>query len=360
MKTAITILVSIFYVSFSFGQDGMKEIKITKEWKINPSATLDLTANKQSYKVEFWDKDIVRIDFTISSNKSNFTTSDFEEMLNISSNNSTNNLKITTSLNTDKSSSIWDWLVKAKDKITNQNKYNEKNIIYLPRNLTQLNLQFDYSILSIGEINMPLKISSNYSEISILKNSNRTIINSSYTDMKLGNLSNLKINSTYGDFIIDNIDTLFSNYSYCDIKLANCAYLQSLNINYGDIEVQNAGYIKATLTYSDIKIKTLQQELNAVLTYSDLDISNISKNVYGINITAVHSDTKLKINPEYPINIQIKDVDGDIDIKNPRMQLIISKSETGNTTNITANTKSATDASPTIKINSKLSDIIIY
>ena len=360
MKPILILLANLIFIGGAFAEDAMKEIKITKEWKINPNSTFELVANKQNYKVEFWDKDAVRIDFIMKTNKSDFTAKDFEEMMSISANSSGNKLTVSTNLDLDKSSSIWNWIIKTKDKIIKTAEYDDNCILYIPKNLSQLNFNISYSNLKIGEINVPLKISSSYSDINVLKNLNKTIISSSYGDLNLGNMSNVKINSTYGSFIIGDIDTLNSSTSYCDIKLSNCPFIQSLSTNYGDISIQKAGSIKTTASYSDIKIKSLQQELTSVLTYSDLTIDEIAKTLKAITITSTYSDNKIKINPENPINIKIKDVNGDIDIKNSRLQLNISKSETANTTDITAKTKTATDASPTIKINSNNSDIIIY
>jgi len=360
MKTLITILVSIFFVSTIAAEEAVREIKISKEWKIAPNSTFELIAKNSDFRVEFWEKDNVRIDFVIKTNKADFTSKNFEEMLQTSASTSANKLSINTSLDTDKSSSIWNWIIKTKDKITKDIDFNNSNVIYLPKNLAQLNFNVNYGNLRIGEINIPLKISSSYGEASVLKNKNKTVITSAYTDMKLGDLSNLKLNSSYGDFIIDNIDTLISSTSYCDIKLSSSAYIQSLNTNYGDVTIQKTSYIKTIATYSDIKIKSLLQEVNAVLTYSDINIDDIAKSLKGITITSTYSDSKIKINPENPINVQIKDVNGDINIKNPRLQLNISKSENGNSSSITARTKTATDTSPMIKINSSNSDIIIY
>ncbi len=360
MKTVITILVSMFLFSGVAAQDAMKEIKIAKEWKINPGSAFELVAKNEGFRVEFWEKDNVRIDFVLKTNKSNFTKEDWEEMIETSATSSSNKLVIHTNVDIDKSSSIWDWIVKTKDKVSKSANYSTSNVIYLPKNISQLNFSLSYSSLNIGEINMPLKISSSYSDVSVVKNSNKTIISSSYTDMKLGNLSNVKINSSYGDFIIDNIDTLNSSTSYCDIKLTSCPVIQSLSTNYGDVTIQKVSSIKTSGTYSDIKIKSLLQELNATLTYSDLLIDDVAKTLKGMTIVCTYSDNKIKINPENPINIKINDVNGDIDIKNPKLQLNISKNESGTMTNITAKTKTATDASPTIKINSNTSDIKIY
>ncbi|HUM50981.1 MAG TPA: hypothetical protein PK431_04165 [Chitinophagales bacterium] len=360
MKPLLTILASLFFVSIGFAEDAMKEIKITKEWKINLNSTVELNAHEQFYKIEFWDKDFVRIDFIMKTNKSDFTANDMQEMLSINANTTSNKLSINTTIDIDKSSSIWNWIVKTKDKLTKSCQYEDRSILYLPKNIAQLNLTINYGDLQIGDINIPLKISSNYSNITIEKNTNKTIISSTYGDVILGNLSNVKINSSYGDFIIDNIDTLNSNTSYCDIKLTTCPFIQSLSTNYGDITIQKVGSIKTTATYSDIKIKSLQQELNSVLTYSDLTIDEIAKTLKAITIVSTYSDNKIKVNPENPINIKIKDVNGDVDIKNSRLQLNISKNESETISDITAKTKSATDASPTIKITSKNSDIIIY
>jgi hypothetical protein len=360
MKTYITIWVSLFFISVAFAQDAMKEIKVTKEWKINPNSTFELSADNSEYKIEFWDKENVRIDFILKTNKSSFTSKDLEDVIEINATASNNKLSIHTNIDLDKTSSIWDWIVKTKDKITKNAQYETHNIIYLPKNIGQLNLNLNYCDVNIGNINIPLKLSANYSDVTMLKNNNKTIISSSYSDMKIGSLTNLKINSTYGDFTIDYIDTLNSSTSYCDIKLTNCPFIQNLSTNYGDITIQKTNYVKASASYSDIIIKSLQQELLASLTYSDLNIEDISKNLKAITVTSTYSDNKIKINPENPINIKISDVNGDIDIKNTRLQLNISRDEVGTITNIVAKSKTATENSPLIKFNSNNSDIIIY
>lgn len=352
-------MVSIFSISKTLAQDAMREIKISKEWIVNPNTIFDLSAEEENITVEFWDKDIIKIDFILKTNKSNITKDDFNSMIHVDATNTTNKLKIKTNIDLNKSTSIWDWIIKTKDKITKSAQLAENSIIYLPKNLAQLNINLEYCMLKIGEINMPLNITANYSDISILKNHNRSIINSSYSDMKLGNLVYLKLKSNYGDFYIDNIDTLISNTSYCDIHLTNGLYIQSLNTNYGDITIQKTDYIKTTATYSDIIIKSIQQELNASINYSDLIIDDIAKSFKEITITAIYSDNKIKINPENPINIKINDMNGDIKIKNPRLQLNIQKNEVNTMHNIISKSKSATDASPTIKINSTYTDTVI-
>lgn len=215
----------------------------------------------------------------------------------------------------------------------------------------------NYCDLKIGEINIPTKIVSNYGDVSVLKNKNRTIINASYSDITCGDMSHVKISASYSDFILNTIDTLTLNSSYGDIKLSNCQLLQSLSINYGNITIKKAGSVKATGTYSDININALSQEANTMLTYCDLKLNEIAKSISGISITSVYSDCTLKINPESPVNLQINDINGDISMNNSQL-IITKKHETGNVTDMAAKTKSATDASPTIKINSKNSDII--
>jgi hypothetical protein len=327
--------------------------KITKEWNIEPNTDFELVAKYQNYKVEIWDKETVRIEFVMDATSGKMNEDDFKNGLKINVEKSDRKLKVTTNMN-ERSSSIWSWIFNNNK---NNDAYKISNTLYLPKSIASLMFTINYCELIIDDINIPTKINCNYGEVSIQKNKNRTILNTSYSDVKIGDISHLKISSSYSDYILSIIDTLTIASSYDDIKLSSCSILPSINMSYGNITIGKIGYIKATTTYSDIKINLITQEVNATLTYSELILNNVSRNISGIGINSVYSDCKIKINPENPINLVVNDVNGDINIKNSPL-VITKKQETSKTTLLHAKTKSATESSPIIKINSKFSDLI--
>ena len=339
MKRITALLFSWLFISFAISGNTATEYKITKEWKVDANTTFELIAKNQGFKVEVWDKDVVRIDFILHSGTSKIEEEDFKDALKINTERTGDKLTVNTSISELSSSSIWNWIFSNKK---TKEDYSVSNTVYIPRNIASLIFSLSYCDLKIGEINIPTKITSNYGNVSVLKNKNRTVISSSYSD-----------------FILNAIDTLTLSTSYGDIKLNTCSLLQSLSINYGNITIKKAGSVRATGTYSDININSLTQDANTTLTYCDLKLNEIAKSISGISITSVYSDCTLKINPENPVNLQINDINGDISMKNT--QLVVSKKhETGNITDMSAKTKSAVDTSPLIKINSKNSDLIIY
>jgi hypothetical protein len=354
MKRITALLFSWLFISSAIAENTAVEYKITKEWKVDANTTFELIARNQGFRIEVWDKEIIRIDFTLHSGDAKIEEEDFRDALKVNAEKSGNKLTVNTSICELSSSSIWNWIFSNKK---TKEGYQVSNTIYIPRNIASLIFSLNYCDLKIGEINIPTKIVSNYGDVSVLKNKNRTIINASYSDITCGDMSHVKISASYSDFILNTIDTLTLNSSYGDIKLSNCQLLQSLSINYGNITIKKAGSVKATGTYSDININALSQEANTMLTYCDLKLNEIAKSISGISITSVYSDCTLKINPESPVNLQINDINGDISMNNSQL-IITKKHETGNVTDMAAKTKSATDASPTIKINSKNSDII--
>lgn len=356
MKQITALLFSWMLILPAIAQNVSKEYKFSREWKADGGTIFELVAKYQTFRIEFWDKDIVRIDFNMSTTDSKIQEEDFKEALQVSGDRMGNKLTISTSMNDLSSNSIWEWIFGSKK---SKESYKVNNIVYLPRNLVSLDLNFNYCDIKMGAINLPAKIKSNYSTLFIQKSNKHTIINSSYTDIQLGEMSYVKINSSYSDLIFNVIDTLNLGSSYDDIKLSNCGVLQSLTLSYSDAKIEKAGYIKATCTYSDLKVNSLTQELHGTLTYSDLKINDIARNFSGINITGTYSDCLIKINPENPVNLSITDVNGDIDLKNTRLN-ITKRQEVSVTTNLTAKTKNATDASPFIKLNSNSCDLKIY
>lgn len=355
MKQIIALLFSWICIFPVTAQNVTKEYKISKEWKVDANTPFELVAKYQKFKVEFWDKNIVHIDFSMATTDTKITEEDFREALKVNGEKTGNKFTVTTSMNDISSGSIWSWIFGDKK---NKDNYKINNTIYLPRNLASLECTLSYTDLRIGEMNLPTRIVTNYGSMTILKNKSRTIINAAYTDINLGDMSNVKISSSYCDFILNDIDTLTIGSNYGDIKLNSCVLLQSLSINYGDVLIQKAGYVKATSTYSNLTINYVAQEVNAVLTYSDIKLNDIAKNISGISITGTYSDCDLKINPANPVNLVINDVNGDINMKNQQIT-ITKKHETGRIMTIEAKTKSAVDASPAIKINSKNCDLII-
>ncbi len=356
MKRITALLFSWLFISSATAGNTATEYKITKEWKVDANTTFELIAKNQGFKVEVWDKDVVRIDFILHSGTSKIEEEDFKDALKINTERTGDKLTVNTSISELSSSSIWNWIFNNKK---TKEDYNVSNTIYIPRDIASLIFSLSYCDLKIGEINIPTKITSNYGNVSVLKNKNRTVISSSYSDISCGDMSHVKISSSYSDFILNAIDTLTLSTSYGDIKLNTCSLLQSLSINYGNITIKKAGSVRATGTYSDININSLTQDANTTLTYCDLKLNEIAKSISAISITSVYSDCSLKINPENPVNLQINDINGDISMKNT--QLVVSKKhETGNITDMSAKTKSAVDTSPLIKINSKNSDLIIY
>jgi hypothetical protein len=353
MKQIIAVLFSWLLVLTALAEHTSTGYKITKEWTVEPNTAFELNARNQNFKIEIWDKETVRIEFVMDATSGKMDEDDFKDGLKIDAEKSDRKLKVTTNMN-ERPSSIWSWIFNNNK---NNNAYKISNTLYLPKSIASLMFTINYCELIIDDINIPTKINCNYGEVSILKNKNRTTINSSYSDVKIGDISHLKISSSYTDLILKTIDTLTIASSYGDIKLTNCTLLSSLSMNYGDITIGKVGYIKATTTYSGIKINQVMQEVNATLTYSNLKLNNLSKNMAGIGVTGVYSDCEIKINPENPINLIVNDVNGDINIKNSPL-VITKKQETSKTTLLHAKTKSATESSPTIKINSKNSDLI--
>lgn len=354
MKQIIALLFSWFILFPAKAENSARDYKIIKEWNVDANTAFELNAGYQNFKVEIWDKDVVRIEFVMETNSGKMDEEDFKNGLKINAERSPNKLKVSTSMN-ERSSSIWSWIFSSNK---SKDAYKISNTVFLPKSLSSLSFSLNYCELIIGEINIPTKINSNYGDVSVLKNKNRTTINTTYSNVTFGEMSHLKISASYTDFILNAIDTLTIVSSYGDIKLTTCSLLQSLNMNYGDITIGKVGYIKSTSTYSDIKINQLMQEVNATLTYCDLKLNNLSKNISGIAVTGVYTDCTIKINPENPVNLVVNDVNGDISMNNPQL-IITKKHETSNTTNMTAKTKSAVETSPTIKINSKNSDLII-
>ena len=322
--------------------------KVSKEWKADAGTEFELISREQDFKVEVWDNETIRIDFVLETKDADITEEDFKKGLKISSEKTNNKLSIKTSMEME-SSSVWKWIFNDK-KCKSGCVVN--NTVYLPKHLAYVSFSFNYCTLKIGEVNLPLKISSTYGEVSIGKNANRTILNASYSDIVIGTLSHLKVSGSYSDFILKTIDTLTIASNYGEIKLGDCKLLQSLNLNYADINIDKAGFIKLNATYSDIIVNYVYEEINANLTYSDLKVNGIAKNITGIGINGVYADCTLKINPEHPINIAFNGVYSDVKVKNTQM-IVSKKEEKNNILDLFLKTKTAVSTSPLIKMNGK-------
>lgn len=358
MKTAITILVSIFYTLFSFGQDGMREIKITKEWKINPNATFEMNAKNESFTINFWDKDYVKIDFILKTSNKDYNISNLINDLSINVENSNKKLSLTTSLKIENSQSLWDWLFKSNKK---NKDYSTGNSIYLPRKLASIILNTNYCNLGIGgefPVNIPMTLTTNYGFISMVSCIGAISINASYTDIEIIEAQNANINTNYGNLSLNHIETLSINSNYSDIKIASCPFVKSLRSNYGNIKFITAGIVNLVSSYTDIKLYKLSNSIDATLTYSDIQIKEIAKNISSISIIGNYSDIDLNINAENPLNFSLKNINSNISIKNSQIN-ITEKQEIGNTTTNTAKTINAISTSPIIKIIVNQSDLTI-
>jgi hypothetical protein len=330
------------------------EYKISKEWKADAGTEVELSGRNQNFKVEFWDKAVVRIDFFLSTSDTKIDEEDFRNGLKVSAEKSAGKLTVTTDLSDLNTGNVWNRIFNSGKKPD----YTTRNIVYLPRNISSVIFSMNYCELSVGETNLPLKVTCNYGNFSLEKNTGRTILHANYAELKLGNLSYLKCGTAYSEFKTAKIDTLILASSYDDIQITDCGIIQSLIMSYGDIIIQQAAMAKITGTYSDIKIHTLTQGITAILTYSDLSLNAIGKNLSGITVTGTYADCSIKVNPENPVNISITDVNGHIDIKNPGIS-VSKKIETSKTRSISAKTKTATDTSPVIKITGNNSTISI-
>jgi hypothetical protein len=357
MKQIIAVLFSWLLVSSAMSQHTVKTFKITKDWQVTNNTAFELIANNQSFRVDTWENDFVRIEFILKTDKSDYTNDDYENDLNINAKKSNSKLVINTNYSIENSQSLWDWLFKSKSK---NEDYTTGNIIYLPKSISSLNFNTNYCNLGIGgafNFNIPIHLKTNYGFVSMVLCNGITSINSNYTDIELIDMRNVKLNATYANLSLHGIDTLSVNSSYCDIKTSRTPYIGTMNSKYDDIKIISAGFLNLTSSYSNIILSEIWKGLKANLVYSDLKIKNISKSASELSINCVYSDCKIKINPENPINLVVNDVNGDINIKNSPL-VITKKQETSKTTLLHAKTKSATESSPIIKINSKNSDLI--
>lgn len=188
-------------------------------------------------------------------------------------------------------------------------------IINIPRN-TALNVDLKYGDIKMDSFNGPFRADLSYSNLSSqgFVNANPSI-EMRYSDLKIGEVNDIKISGSYSDTRIKKAGKIEIMGNYNDYVLGE---VQTLVINgissYDDIRVNTLGHFQGNLKYADISVDNLLAGMDIITAYGDIIIKNVSPKLKNINVKGSYSDVYITI----PQNISVSfDMDlnyGDLNV----------------------------------------------
>lgn len=175
-------------------------------------------------------------------------------------------------------------------------------IINVPRN-TALNVDLKYGDIKMDNFNGLFRADLSYSNLSSQGFANvNSSIEMKYSDLKIGEVKEIKIDGSYSDVRIKKADKIQIIGNYNDYVLGEVQTLVTGGVSsYGDIKVTTLGHFQGNLKYADVSVDNLLTGMDVTTAYGDIIIKNVSPKLRNINVKGSYSDVYITI----PQNISV-------------------------------------------------------
>lgn len=139
-------------------------------------------------------------------------------------------------------------------------------------------LKVSYGNLDVEEAASELDVNVRYGKFNV-DVAQELVLDSRYTDTRVGKVARFRFNGSYGDIEIGEVDQLRSSTTYLDYEIRKIHELMDITTAYGDVNAYwlSAGFIEARFkgSYADIDIRIDPEagyEVNARANYADVDL----------------------------------------------------------------------------------------
>lgn len=285
---------------------------ITFSYAISGSDKISLDNQFGDIKVNFWDKNEVKVEVSILANAtSEERAANFISTVDVQGKKADGTVSIKTTIDREEgnyNNNTWNW----------KGGNNEKN-----------SLTIDYKVFMPK--NNILKVKNSFGNTFLPSFTSLLMVNQSYGKLIAEDISNpqsdISLSFSKGSTIRSMTGGKLKA-SYSGIKMERADDL-IFNNSFGDIDIKEVGKLNAKISYSSGMIGTINESSNLKLEFSGgFKLGELGKNVKELNLNASYSPVNLVLNNNISYDFEVKANYGDFSYPNERGISFTTNSET--------------------------------
>ena len=272
-----------------------KQKNIKKTYLVNADAKLEIDNKYGNISVSTWDEDKIDLEITIKVSGGNENW--VNEKLNSIDIDITALKNIVTAV-----TNLGTLSLKSKG---NNNSFEINYIVKIPKNGT-VKLNNKYGNISTLNLNSTADISCKYGKVNLgrLEGSNTNIHieycqNSTIEYIKNGNLE-----ARYSGLKINDSDKIILNTSYTDVVISGAQNIK-YDCNYGNLKFQKINSIIGSGNYLTVSIAEISNSLNIDSKYGKINIENINEKANNVIINSGYSEIAIGYNTNFAFDFDI-------------------------------------------------------
>lgn len=299
MKKHYNLLILLFIIPFlGFANDDgyiSKQKVVKKTYIVNSDAGIDIDSKYGNISVTTWDEDKIDIEVIIKVSGNNENWVD-EKLNSIDIDITALKSMVSASTNIGKST------LKSRG---SSNSFEINYTIKIPKNGT-VKLNNRYGNITTGDLGAATNIFCKYGKINLGKlNGDTNTVHIEYC--KNSNIEYIKdgnIEARYSNLKINDAGKINLNTSYTDVAIGESQILKYA-CNYGTFKFQKLGSVAGAGNYLNVNIDEILNSLNVNLNYGKLAIGAINQNANNITVNAGYSDVSMKYDTNYAFDFDI-------------------------------------------------------
>lgn len=283
---------------------------ITKTFDVSSGAQLTLSNKYGKVNLHTWSRNQIKAVITITANSSGGDNSQsLINLVNIQSDQSGNNVTLTTIYKPGSGSSFWSRFFGSGNHRGNTVRIDYD--IYVPQSLAMLHIDNNYGDVAGNDIPGNFSLNINYGNFYLNKVAGSLQLDANYSGGSVNGVVKGNINANYTNFNAGQISNLQIHSNYSDCKISDAGELQ-FNGNYGNFSADQIDGITSRSNYTDYKIGTLQQHANMSTTYGDIKIQALGDQLKSMMIHSTYGNVKIGIPANLPLRLNIDLTSGNI------------------------------------------------
>lgn len=295
-KSLIIVLLVLPFLGFSNNDFGFtKQKSISKAYIVNSDAGVDIVNSYGTIFVTTWNEDKIQIDVLIkvSGNSEKWVTEKLES--------------IDVEFNALKS------MVSAKtvfDKIDSRGRGNNNNFeinytVKIPKNGT-VKLNNRYGNIGTADLFSSADINCQYGKINLGKlNGNNNTIKISYcSNSTVEFIKSGSVNSRYSGLKLDETGKLDLISDYSEIEIGQGSDVKYTS-RYGSVKIKNVNTLDANGSYLTIYVGSLSNQLKLSARYSNVSLDVIQAKAGNVNIEASYTGINIGFSPNYTFDFDV-------------------------------------------------------
>ena len=337
---------------FATKGDEEHKLRITKSFNVRSSSKVIIQNKYGKIVVNIWNRNECKADIEIVGFGANPEQARrMAEMVEIKASDNGDAVKMETSYNANGAGKWFNFGKKDSRDYVNVN-YN----LYVPANIAFLVLDNHFGDVLARELPMVSRVSVNYGFVDISEAGKNLSVHLNYTDKcRIGKAQDLEIHANYSNMRVGNTGNvvLNSNNGNCTFGAVGETKVSS---NYDDIKFQSVKSLQFDGNYTDFRTEQLSGPVSVSANYCDVTLRKIANDFRSIKLSLNYTDVRLGVGDNTAFRIQAVIKNGDLKTRDFEWKNV-SQLRNNENLSFSAITANGSDASPSININARYSDV---